>query len=266
MNSARAANRATISAFIICCNEERNIERCLNGISWCDEIVVVDSGSTDRTLEIAKGFTSKIHQRPWPGYVAQKQFALAQCTSEWVLNVDADEVVSPELREQILAALADSSAEAQRVDGYLLSRVVFYLNRWWRSGGWYPEYRLRLCRRAKTIWGGEDPHEKASVAGETRRLNGELQHFTYSSISNQVQSLNKFADTSAQTMFRKGVRSSWAKIFFRPPARFFKFFVLRAGFREGFPGFIVACLEANYVFLKYVKLWELEKVQRKSKD
>lgn len=248
--------RSTVSAFIICCNEEKNIERCLESIRWCDEIVVVDSGSTDRTVEIARRFTDKVHQRSWPGFVAQKQFALSQCQCDWVLNIDADEVVSPELRTEIQRELAQPANSA---DGFLLSRVVFYMNRWWRRGGWYPEYRLRLCRRNKTTWGGDDPHEKAIVQGEVRKLGGELQHFTYSNLSSQVNTLNKFSQTAAETMHRKGERFAFHKLFVRPLSRFFKFYFLKGGLREGLPGFIVAVLEGYYVFLKYAKLWELEK-------
>ena len=259
MNLPSEKPRASLSAFIICCNEERNIERCLESVKWCDEIVIVDSGSTDRTLEIARRYTDKIFSREWPGFVAQKRFALTQCTSEWVLNIDADEVVSPELRAQIFMVLADASAHGKQINGYSLSRVVFYMQRWWRRGGWYPEYRLRLCRRSATTWGGEDPHEKASVTGATRKLDGELQHYTYTNLTSQMHSLNKFSETAAQTMFKNGEHYSIFKLLIRPIARFFKFFILKSGFREGFPGFLVACIEAYYVFLKYAKLWELEK-------
>lgn len=259
MNASAQPVRASLSAFIICCNEERNIERCLESIKWCDEIVVVDSGSTDRTLEIVRRYTDKIYSRAWTGFVAQKRYALGQCSSEWVLNIDADEVVSPELQQQISEVLAKHSHESRNINGYELSRVVFYMNRWWRRGGWYPEYRLRLCRKSATTWGGDDPHEKASVTGETKRLPGELQHYTYTSLTSQMHSLNKFSETAAQTMFKKGEHFSLLKLLVRPIGRFLKFFVLKSGFREGFPGFVVASLEAFYVFLKYAKLWELEK-------
>ncbi|MBN8550316.1 MAG: glycosyltransferase family 2 protein, partial [Deltaproteobacteria bacterium] len=235
------------------------IERCLESVKWCDEVIVVDSGSKDRTLEIARRYTDKIFEREWPGFVAQKRFALQQCSSDWVLNIDADEVVSPELRDQILGVLTDRSPEGNAVDGYQLSRVVFYMKRWWRNGGWYPEYRLRLCRRSATTWGGEDPHEKAMVTGATKRLSGELQHYTYSNMTSQMNTLNKFSETAAKSMFARGERFSVVKLVGRPIARFIKFFFLKSGFKEGFPGFLVACIESFYVFLKYAKLWELER-------
>lgn len=244
-----------ISAFVVCCNEERNIRRCLESVRWCDEIVVIDSGSVDRTVEICREFTDRIFERPWPGFVAQKQFGLEQCHGEWILNLDADEEVSPELRDEILAVI--KSGEANETSGYLLSRVVFYLNRWWRKGGWYPEYRLRLCKRTATRWGGKDPHEKARVTGKTKRLSGELRHYTYTDIAHQIRSLNNYSSTAAKSMFENGRRASFVKLVLNPPARFLKFYLVKRGFREGLPGLIVALLESYYVFMKYAKLWEL---------
>lgn len=251
-----ARGRRRISAFIVCCNEESKIDRCLSSVSWCDEIVLVDSGSTDRTIELAQRYSPKIFTRPWPGYVAQKAFGLEQCTSEWVLNLDADEEVSPELRAEILELLANDDGS---INGWYVNRVVFFLGKWWRKGTWYPEYRLRLCRRSKTTWGGRDPHEKALVAGETRRLSGELRHYTYANITHQVQTLNNYALQAARAMKATGKKPSIAKIFLHPPIRFIKSYFFKRGYREGLPGLIVAVLESGYVFLKYVKLWELNR-------
>lgn len=248
--------RKKISAFIVCCNEESKIERCLSSVSWCDEIVLVDSGSTDRTIEIAQKYSPKIFTRPWPGYVAQKAFGLEQCTSEWVLNLDADEEVSPELRDEIQELLAHDDGST---NGWYINRVVFFLGKWWRKGTWYPEYRLRLCRRSKTTWGGRDPHEKALVEGDTKKLSGELRHYTYANITHQVQTLNNYALQAARAMNATGKRPSIAKIFLHPPIRFIKSYLFKRGYREGLPGLIVAVLESGYVFLKYVKLWEINR-------
>jgi glycosyltransferase involved in cell wall biosynthesis len=259
--STPSPNRATISAFIVCCNEERNIRRCLESIKWCDEIIVVDSGSTDSTLQICREYTAKIFHRGWTGFVEQKRYALSLCTSDWILNLDADEEVSEELRLEIINSLVRSKQQ-DPTTGYFLSRVVFHLGKWWRKGGWYPEYSLRLCKRSETTWGGADPHEKAMVKGPTLRLKGELRHYTYADLSNQISALNRFSETAAKTMHAKGKKASLFNILGRPPLRFIKFFLIKRGFLEGFPGFVVACLEAYYVFLKYVKLWELEHRQR----
>jgi glycosyltransferase involved in cell wall biosynthesis len=259
MPPSAAGSKLGVSAFVVCCNEERRIRHCLDSVAWCDEIVIVDSGSTDKTVEICKEYTDRIFQRPWPGFVEQKRFALEQCRSEWVLNLDADEEVSAELAAEIKTVLSSGSPD---IDGYQLLRVVFFLGKWWRRGGWYPEYRLRLCRKSRTQWGGEDPHEKAIVSGKTARLSGELHHYTYADLEYQVRSLNNLSTAAAKTMHGHGERSSAFKIFARPIARFLKFYVLKKGFLEGFPGLVVASLESVYVFLKYAKLWELERATR----
>ncbi len=262
MTSTLPSTKPTVSAFIVCCNEEEQIRRCLESLVWCDEIVIIDSGSTDRTLDICREFTKTIFQRPWPGFVAQKRFGLEQCSSDWVLNIDADEVVTPELQKQIVEALGSDSVTC----GYELSRIVFFLGQFWRKGGWYPEYRLRLCKRDKTTWGGEDPHEKALVDGPTKRLNGELLHFTYRDFSNQIRTLNSFSQTSAESMWKRGERASLGKILLNPLARFFKFYLFKKGYREGIRGLFVALIEMFSVFLKYVKLWEKELTQKNSHD
>ncbi len=252
------ASRSTISAFIVCCNEERQIRRCLESVRFCDEIIIVDSGSTDRTLQICAEYTPKITHQDWQGYVLQKRFALGQCSSDWVLNIDADEEVSEELQAEILQILKDDKAGSVRANGFLLNRVVFFLDRWWRKGGWYPEYRLRLCRRSVTKWGGEDPHEKAEVSGETKRCKGELHHYSFTDLSDYVRRMNTLSSNATASLIRRGARASAAAVILRSLARFFKFYVSKRGFREGKAGLIVAAIEAYSVLLKYAKLWEAQ--------
>lgn len=252
------APHSTISAFIVCCNEERQIRRCLESVKFCDEIVVVDSGSTDRTLQICAEYTSKITHQDWQGYVLQKRFALGQCSSDWVLNIDADEEVSEELQEEILGILRNDKAGKVQTNGFLLNRVVFFLDRWWRKGGWYPEYRLRLCRRSVTKWGGEDPHEKAEVSGETKRCKGELHHYSFTDLTDYVRRMNTLSSNATASLMRRGIKASAATILLRSFARFFKFYVSKLGFREGMAGLIVAAIEAHSVLLKYAKLWEAQ--------
>ncbi len=245
-----------ISAFVICRNEEQKIARCIESLRWCDEVLVIDSGSTDRTVEIAQTLGAKVIFNEWPGFLAQKRFGLAQCQSDWVLNVDSDEEVSPELAAEIRSVITSPRTTES---GFELLRVVFYLGKWWRKGGWYPEYRLRVLRRSVASWGGEDPHEHAIVDGPTRRLQGELRHYTYDSIADQIRSLNNHSTVAAQSLHRRGVQSSAIKILTRPLGRFVKFYLLKRGFLEGLPGLFVALMEAFYVFLKYFKLWELNR-------
>ena len=177
------------------------------------------------------------------------------CTHEWVLNIDADEEVSPELRKEIEAVV--NGTQTETINGYYISRVVYYLGRWWRNGGWYPEFRLRLVRRNKASWGGRDPHEKALVTGETAYLNGELYHYTYQNMYDQVRRLNTHAKSAAQSMYEEGQTTSVLGILAKPFTRFVKHFILKKGYRDGLPGFLIAVLESYYVFLKYAMLWEL---------
>lgn len=249
---ARALERAPISCCIVCFNEEKNIRRCLESIKWCDEIVIVDSFSTDRTIDICKEYTNRIIQRPWPGYVEQKRFALAQATHEWVLNVDADEEVSPALQRAILAVL---QRDDPAVDGFYVPRLVYYLGYWWWHG-WYPGYRLRLFRKTKVRWGGVNPHEKVLLQGQADRLPGDLYHYTYEDISDHLRTVNNLTDIAARERARRGKRARVSDLGLRPLWRFFRFYILRGTIRNGIPGLFVAVTSAFYVFLKYAKLWE----------
>jgi hypothetical protein len=176
--------------------------------------------------------------------------------------VDADEEVSAPLKEEILSILSnDREVTGSKVNGYYLNRVVFFLERWWRKGGWHPEYRLRLCRRSATTWGGEDPHEKASVTGATARCKSELHHYSFTDLTDYMRRMNTLSSNATHTLLNRGARASLVAITLRPIARFFKFYVTRKGYREGTAGFIVAVIEAISVFLKYAKVWEALEVR-----
>ncbi|HWO43596.1 MAG TPA: glycosyltransferase [Candidatus Eisenbacteria bacterium] len=253
--SASTKDRPQISAMIVCFNEEEMIEPCLESVRWCDKIVVVDAFSNDRTVEICRRYTDRVIQRQWKGYRDQKVFAHAQTTKEWVLVVDSDERVSPELREEIERALA---RDRGRYAGYAMPRLVFYLGRWWWRGGWYPDYRLRLFRRERASWAGEEPHDKVVVDGEVRRLRAPIYHFSYRNMDDHMQRINRFTTIAAQQLYDKGAPWRWIDALGRPAVRFFRSYVLERGFLEGFAGFYVAVTAAMYVFLKYAKLWELK--------
>lgn len=256
-------DRSPVSAFVICMNEEEQIGDCLDSLAFCDEVLVIDSFSTDRTVEIARSRGARVIQREWPGYRGQKAFGLTAVSHQWVVNIDADERVSPELRDAIVKVLREDFALRRRgqespIQGYYVNRVVFFLNRWWRQGGWYPEYRLRFFRLGRVTWGGVEPHEKAVVDGQTAILPGELQHFTYKSIDDQLSRLHQLSSISARAEYADGRRASLRGILLNPFLRWFKFFVLKRGYREGKAGLVVAMAEGYYTFMKYAKLWELQ--------
>jgi tRNA A-37 threonylcarbamoyl transferase component Bud32 len=242
-------DRLPISCVVICGNERHRIRACLDSVAWCDEIVVVDSYSTDGTWDIVHEYTPLTFRRSWNGHVEQKQYALDHARHPWVLNVDADECVSPALRDEIEEILAH---DGRGYDGFLVPRVVYYLGRWWWQGGWYPDRRLRLFRREHAIWGGEDPHEKVLLRGRVGRVREPLWHYTYDDISDHVRTINRFTSTAAAQRVRARP-ASWPKLVLRPLGRFVRFYVLRGGFRLGRPGLFVAVSAAVYVHLKYAK-------------
>ena len=259
-DNVNSARRPQISAIVVCYNEEDRIADCLESLSWCDEIVVVDSFSTDRTTEICRGYTEHVIQRTWTGYRDQKAYAHSQATKDWVLLVDSDERVTPELRHEILSALTEDDGQCV---GYEIPRLVHYLDRWWWRGGWYPDYDIRLFRRERATWGGNDPHEQILVDGRVRRLRSPLHHFSYRNMDDHLQRINRFTSISSRELKKEGARWRLIDALFRPVGRFMRFYFLKRGFLEGFAGFYVAVTAAVYVFLKYAKLWELELEEKK---
>ena len=243
----RSRGREGISCFIVCQDEGSQIVECLESVSWCDEIVVVDGGSVDGTPELCQHYTDRVFRNPWPGYVEQKRFGFARTTQPWVLNVDSDERVSAELREEILALLHNPPAG---VHGYYVRRLVYYLGRWWHRGPWYPGYRLRLVRRSRASWGGTDPHDLAIVRGRTRRLRAPLLHYTYRDISDHLATVNRLTDVAAGS---KTSRPSGLAVMMRPAWRFAWTYTFAGGFREGFAGLFVCMTAAFYVFLRLAK-------------
>ncbi|HEX7232243.1 MAG TPA: glycosyltransferase family 2 protein [Candidatus Binatia bacterium] len=261
--SSREITPADVSAIVVCFNEEDRIEACLQSLDWCAEIIVVDSYSTDRTADICRLYTDRFLQREWAGYRDQKAFAHSQATREWVLLVDADERVTPQLRDEILEAL---SRDGGRYCGYAVPRLVRYLERWWWRGGWYPDYDVRLFRRGRATWGGSEPHEKIIVDGPVRRLRHPLEHYSYRSIDDHLQRINRFTSISSLELKKAGVQWRLADAVLHPAGRFFRSYFLKRGFMEGFAGFYVAVTAAVYVFLKYAKLWELYLEEKKRLD
>lgn len=253
--------KPTVSAIVVCFNEEDRIADCLESVRWCDEIVVVDSFSTDRTAEICQRYADRFVQQEWAGYRDQKAFAHSLATRDWVLVVDADERVTLELRREIIDAL---NRDGQAYAGYAVPRLVYFLRRWWWRGGWYPDYGVRLFRRERVTWGGTDPHQEIIVDGRICRLKNPLHHYSYRNIDDHIQRINRYTSISSRELKKEGEGWRRSDALLRPAVRFFRFYILERGFLEGFAGFYVALTAAFYVFLKYAKLWELE-IKEKNK-
>ncbi len=247
--------RPMISACVMTFNEESNIRRCLESLSFCDEIVVLDSLSTDRTMDICREFTDKVFQEPWKGYIAQRNRLRELATHDWVLFLDADEEVSPMLRDQILYQFRTGTGKYL---GFEFPRQVFYLGKWIRFGEWNPDIKLRLFRKDKGYSGGQEPHDMVIVEGPVKTLTGKLWHYTYNNLSHHLNVINRFSTISAREMYRSGRRFRLTDLIFRPPTRFVKGYLLKGGFLDGLRGFVIAVIVAYGVAMKYAKLWECE--------
>ncbi len=252
--------REKISACITACNEENKIRRCLESVTWTDEVVVVDSFSSDRTVEICKEYTDNVFQHQWLGYIGQKNLIKDIAKGPWILFIDADEEVSPALRSEILEEFETGACGA--ISGYEFPRLVKYLGRWITHGDWYPDVKLRLFRKDKGTCGGTEPHDRTTVVGPIRRLKGDLYHYTYDGIGDQIATLNRFSSISAGSYFNGGRRFRMIDLVLRPFYRFVRSYALKRGFLDGLPGFIISVSTAHGVFLKYSKLWELHLTSR----
>jgi len=253
MNEKPASGPVKLSAVVVCLNEEDKISDCLESLSFVDDIVVVDSGSTDKTLEICRAKGARVFHNEWKGYIEQKNFALAKVDSEWVLSLDADERISAGLRAEILAEI-----ENPRADGYQIPRLAYYINRWIYRCGWFPDRKMRLFRRTLGRWIGENPHDKISVGdGKVADMEGIIYHLSFDDIASHVRTLNDFSTIGARERLKKGKRSGMIFVITRPLFTFIKMYVVRLGFLEGAPGFILSALSAYHVFSKYWKIMEM---------
>ena len=243
-----------VSVYIITYNEEKNIRRCLESLKDFDEIVVVDSRSEDGTVEICREFTDKVYQRPWPGHTAQYVHALSLTTNEWVFWLDADEVASPELLDEVRRIFGgDGDGD---VAGYYFPRMTYYMGRWIRHGAWYPDYKLRLFKKALGKYTRDDPHMKVVVDGKTKRLEGKIFHYTIECFSEHLRTIDRYTDISAQNQINAAARFSIILMVFRPLFKFLEGYVFKAGFRDGMQGFIIAVTSAFAMFARHAKFWE----------
>lgn len=244
--------RRKVSATIITLNEEADIGDCLDSVAWADEIVVVDSGSSDRTVEIAKKYTEKVFTRPWPGYAAQKNWAVAQASHDWIFSLDADERVPPALQAEIKEWMSQEASSP----GYYVARKNFFLGRWIRHAGWSPDHTLRLFDRKRGKFGERMVHEAVRIDGTPAYLRNPIEHHTYRSLADYHERAGRYAALAAEEMARSGRQAHLSDLLVRPFWTFCKMYLFQQGFREGIHGFLLSALYGYYTFLKYAKLWE----------
>jgi glycosyltransferase involved in cell wall biosynthesis len=242
-----------LTVTIITLNESANIEAALQSVAWADEILVVDSHSSDDTVARARAYTGRVIVRDWPGFIAQKNFAAAEARNDWILSLDADERVTPALAGEIRTLLAHDPPCA----GYRVPRLSYYLGRWIRSTDWYPDYQLRLYDRRRAQWEGRYVHESVRASGPVGQLSADLLHLTYRDVSHHLQTIDRYTTLAARQMFEDGRRASPRHFLLNPAAAFLRNYLARGGFRDGRAGLVVSLLNSYYVLLKFVKLWEL---------
>jgi glycosyltransferase involved in cell wall biosynthesis len=237
--------RPPISAAIICFNEEDNIARCLDAVTWCDQIVAVDSGSTDRTCDVIQQYpNTRLLQRPFDNFINQKNHALAHCDHEWVVSVDADEVLTAPLIAEIQELEFD-------VEGYYIARRSFLGDQEIKHGTWSPDYQLRLFRKSCARWGGSNPHETVILNGRTQRLSSRMLHYTYRNRQEFIERNRRYIRMMVEYMVKQGRTTNFAEPFTHWLGNFLKAYLLRAGFLDGSAGLFLAYHIANGSFLKY---------------
>jgi glycosyltransferase involved in cell wall biosynthesis len=243
-----------ISAFVITSNEESNIGACLEALAWVDEIIVVDAMSSDRTREIAARYTQHVFSRPWEGYAPAREYALSKCTSQWVLAVDADERVTPELRAEIERAL-----EQPAYDGFLVPRKAFFLGRWIKHCGWYPGYVLRLFKKDLAWVTDRKVHEGMRVRGPVGTFASPLMHYTYPTVESYFARFDRYTTLAAEELRDGGARARPTDFAFRPLFMFVKMYLVKLGVLDGLEGLVLCAFSSLYVLVKYAKLREMNR-------
>ncbi len=242
-----------LSVTVITRNEAADISDALASVAFADELIVVDSHSTDETVARARAHTDRVIVRDWPGYSDQKNYAASIASHDWILSLDADERVTPELAAEIQTTLATPPDPS----GFRIPRVTWHLGRWIRTTDWYPDYQLRLYDRRSARWTGRYVHEGVSVRGAVGRLRGELLHYAYRDIADHLETIDRYTTEAARQMYEAGRRAGWLQMAAHPPLAFLRNYVARGGVRDGAVGLTISALNAYYVFLKFAKLWEL---------
>jgi glycosyltransferase involved in cell wall biosynthesis len=245
-----------ISVVIITYNEEANIEAALKSVAdIASEIIVVDRHSSDETVKIAQKYADKVILREWTNFADQKNFGNEKAKFPWILSLDADERVSDELRQEIQSL----KGEEPKCAAFSMPRQTFYLGRWIRHAGWYPDRKIRLFHKEKARWEGEYVHEALVVDGQICKLQGHLQHFTYGSIRDHIERINSFSDLGAQKLYAQKKKCRWYQMAIIPSLNFLKSYLWRGGFLDGFAGFVISVLHGYSLFIRYAKLKEIWK-------
>ncbi len=249
-----------VSVAIITFNEEKNIEDCIRSVeAIADEIVVLDSFSTDRTEEIARSFPRvRFEKHAFDGHVQQKNRALDLCKNSWVLSLDADERLSPELAREI-AGLDEKKIADEGIAGFRMPRLTYHMGRAIRHGGWYPQRRYRLFQKSAARWEGENPHDYIVINGKGASLKGDLVHYSFTDLSQQIDTINKFSSIVAFNRHAAGRPFQLLKTLVKPPVKFLEIYLFKAGFLDGFPGFTIAVASAFSTFLKFAKIFEMDR-------
>jgi (heptosyl)LPS beta-1,4-glucosyltransferase len=248
-----------IAAVIITRDEENNIAACLESVQWADERIVVDAESRDRTVEIAKQHATQVHVRPWPGYGPQKNFGMEQARAEWILIVDADERITPALREEIQAVL--KAGPSGEIAGFEIPRRNYFYGRWIRGGGIYPDYQLRLIRKAAGRYNDTQLHENLRLQGRIERLRQPMEHYSMPTVREHVRKMRRYTTLAAQEKLKSRSRVTALDIVGHHLGTILKTYLLRGGYRDGVHGVIVALFAGMHTFVKYAKAWELLKVR-----
>jgi glycosyltransferase involved in cell wall biosynthesis len=244
-----------LSVTIITLDEADHIAAAIDSASWADEVVVVDAGSTDGTADIARARGAAVHERPWTGWIDQKNHAALLARHDWTFSLDADERVTPALASEIRSLLSASPPHR----AYRVPRVTFHLGRWVRTTDFYPDYQTRLYDRRHARWRGRYVHESVAVDGEVGQLQGELEHYSYRDLRDHLDRINHYTTLAARQMHEDGRRASALDLLVHPPAAFLRNYVLRRGFLDGMTGLTLSLINAYTVLVKFAKLWELER-------
>lgn len=246
-----------ISALVICRNEEKNIEDCLKSLTWTDEIVVIDAESSDETMNLALNYTKHVYEKKWQGFSEQRKFGISHAQGDWILSVDADERCTDELKDEILNTLKDT-----RHNGFLIPRKNFFLNKWVRRAGWYPNNQMKLFRKDSVSVSDRKVHENYSVEGSTGKLLNPLLHFTVRSLSEYAERINNYSSLSAAEKVKE-IKVNFLYLIFRPYFDFIQKYILQLGILDGTTGLMVSFFHFYTKLLLYMKIWELQNQKKK---